>query len=285
MSIPRLNTIIAVLESGKPAFLSFAKPETEEAIAFGSSRFDGLIIEMEHSPWDGRVLRDTLQYLLNRKVIHQAGSLAATVTPMVRIPPNGGEMNQWIAKQALDVGVYGVVWPHVSTVEQAYNAVAACRYPRPRSAERYEPAGQRGDGPTTASRYWGLGQKDYYEKADVWPLNPNGEILSVLMIEDVEALENLPDILMEVPGIGFLLIGEGDLSQELGVPRDYDNPIVREAMAEILARGKEAGVPVGHPHVNTGNAQRLIEEGYQVLVASASRSYDALEKGRSHAGR
>ena len=56
------------------------------------------------------------------------------MTPLVRIPPNGGEMNQWIAKQVLDIGVYGIIWPHVSTVEEARNAVAACRYPRPPSA-------------------------------------------------------------------------------------------------------------------------------------------------------
>ena len=62
--------------------------------------------------------------------------------------------------------------PHISTVEEASNAVAACRYPRLKSAPLYEPAGIRGDGPTAAVRYWGLGQQDYYEKADVWPLNP-----------------------------------------------------------------------------------------------------------------
>ena len=91
---------------------------------------------------------------------------------MVRIPPNGGEYNQWLAKQALDLGVYGVLWPHISTVDQARNAVAACRYPRLPTAPLYEPAGIRGDGPTTAVRYWGLTQQEYYGKADVWPLAP-----------------------------------------------------------------------------------------------------------------
>jgi len=49
------------------------------------------------------------------------------VTPLVRIPPNGGEMNQWIAKQVLDIGVFGIIFPHISTVEEARNAVSACR--------------------------------------------------------------------------------------------------------------------------------------------------------------
>ena len=96
----------------------------------------------------------------------------------MRIPPNGNEMNQWFAKQALDLGAYGIVWPHISTVEEAYNAVSACRYPRLPSAPIYEPAGMRGDGPQTACRYWGITNQEYYKKADVWPLDPDGEILS-----------------------------------------------------------------------------------------------------------
>src|SRR5919109_4712022 len=70
-----------------------------------------------------------LQYMLDRREIVSRGTLSPKVTPMVRIPPNGGEMNQWIAKQVLDIGVFGIVFPHVSTVEEARNAVGACRYP------------------------------------------------------------------------------------------------------------------------------------------------------------
>src|SRR6266498_2665670 len=125
--IPRLNGAIKALESGKPAFVPFTSGEISNA------------------------LRDCLQYMLNRRQIATSGSIAPPVTPFVRIPPNGGENSQWIAKQVLDIGVYGIVWPHVSTVEDARNAVQACRYPRPREAEHYEPAGQRGDAPTTAA--------------------------------------------------------------------------------------------------------------------------------------
>ena len=133
-------------------------------------------------------------------------------------------MSQWLAKQVLDIGVYGVVWPHISTVEEAYNAVAACRYPRPKTAAAYEPEGQRGDAPTHAARYWGIPPQEYYRKADVWPLNPEGEILVIIMCEDVKAIDNLSEILKQVPGIGVVLIGEGDLSQNLGYPRQYRAP-------------------------------------------------------------
>jgi 4-hydroxy-2-oxoheptanedioate aldolase len=284
-ALPRLNGVIRALESGGTAFTAFASPDIETALQMSAARYDGIVFEMEHNPWDPKTLRDCLQYMLNRKQIAGSGSLAPSVTPMVRIPPNGGEMNQFFAKQALDLGFYGIVWPHVATVEQAYNAVASCRYPRPKSAARYEPAGLRGDAPHGAVRYWGLSQPDYYARADVWPLAPDGEILVIVMIEDSEGIANLPDMLKRVPGIGVILIGEGDLSQELGYPRQYEHPIVAGAMNEIVRICKEHKVPVGHPHVGTDNVAKVIEQGYRFLMAGPTRSYAALEKGFNLAGR
>jgi len=283
--LPRLNGVIKALEAGQRAFTAFASADVEVALAMSQAKYDGIVYEMEHNPWDVRALRDCLQYMLNRRQIASAGSVAPAVTPMVRIPPNGEEKNQWLAKQALDLGAYGVVWPHISTVEQAYNAVASCRYPRLKGAPLYEPAGVRGDGPTQAVRYWGVTQPEYYSRADVWPLNPKGEILVILMIEDTVGIANLPDMLKRVPGIGVILIGEGDLSQELGHPRQYEHPEVLAAMAEVVKVCKSANVPVGHPHVGSDNVQRIIDEGYRFLMAAPTRSYAALDKGRQIAGR
>src|SRR6266403_385702 len=133
--IPRLNPAIRALESGKPAFVTFSPAEVGSAQSIGAAGYDAVVFEMEHNPYDIRTLRDCMQYMLDRAQILRSGSLAPAVAPMVRIPPNGGELNQFIAKQVLDIGVYGIVWPHVSTVEEARNAVQACRYPRPREAK------------------------------------------------------------------------------------------------------------------------------------------------------
>ena len=130
---PRLNSVIRVLEQGGVPIATFVSPPTVEgALAVSTTAYDGAIFEAEHNPYDIKDLRDCLQYMLNRRQILDAGSLSPSVTPLIRIPPNGGEMNQWFAKQVLDIGAYGVVWPHVSTSDEAYNAVAACRYPRPK---------------------------------------------------------------------------------------------------------------------------------------------------------
>jgi 4-hydroxy-2-oxoheptanedioate aldolase len=282
---PRLNAMIAALEAGKTAFASFTTTDREAVVAMSTAVYDAVIFEMEHNPWDIAALRDGLQFLLNRGQISRSGSIAAVPTPLVRIPPNGSEMAQFHAKQALDLGVYGIIWPHVSTVAEARNAVAACRYPRLPDTPRYAPAGVRGDGPTAAIRYWGVTQQEYYERADVWPLDPAGEIFVMLMIEDTRGIENLPDILENVPGIGGILIGEGDLSQELGLPRQYDHPLVREWMGRVVEVCRNHGVPVGHPHVDTKNVERVVSEGYRILMPAPVRSYAALETGRRLTGR
>ena len=283
--IPRLNNVIRAFESGKPAFATFSPATADAAIALHGSKYDGVVFETEHNVWNGSNVRDALQYMMNRGEIARSGSVAPRVTPIVRIPPNGAEMNQHFAKQALDLGAYGIVWPHVGTVEQAYNAVSACRYPRMKDKPLYEPFGQRGDGPTSAVRYWGITQQEYYERADVWPLAPKGEILVILMIEDLEGIANLRDMLKNVPGIGALLIGEGDLSQELGFPRQYEHPVVLDHMRQIREIAKEFNVPVGHPHVDSKNIARVVEEGYRFIMPAPERTYNALETGLELTGR
>ena len=116
-------------------------------------------------------------------------------------------------------------------------------------------------------------------------MNPDGEILVIIMCEEVKAIDNLPQILEQVPGIGVVLIGEGDLSQNLGYPRQYDHPAVVEAMSAIRRICKEHDVPCGHPHVDAQNADRVVREGYTFLVTGAVRSYAGLDACRKVTGR
>jgi 4-hydroxy-2-oxoheptanedioate aldolase len=283
--LPRLNPVIGALEKGKHAFSIFSPATMDAAIELGQSKYDSVVFEGEHLPWDPKGLRDTLQYMLNRQLIVKSGSVAPPVAPFVRIPANGVEKNQFLAKQALDSGCFGVVWPHISSVEEAYNAVAACRYPRLKNKPLYEPAGIRGDGPVVAARYWGVSQQDYYDRADVWPLAPKGEIFVILQIEDTAGVKNLDDMLKNVPGIGAILIGEGDLSQELGYPRQYEHKEVLEHMAQVVATCKKHNVVVGHPHVEVENMERVVAEGFRFLMCSAPRSFGKLDKAMKLVGR
>ena len=96
--LPRLNGIIRALEQGQAAFAAFSPAEIDAAVAMGTSKYDGVVFEMEHNPWDARALRESLQFMLNRRQIATSGSLAPAVTPMVRVPPNGVE--KAVARQA-----------------------------------------------------------------------------------------------------------------------------------------------------------------------------------------
>lgn len=284
MLVPsRLNGAIRAFESGKIAFTAFCPPDIGSAQAVAGADYDAVVFEMEHNPFDVKVLRDCMQYMLNPRKIAAAGNVAPAVTPMVRLPANGAEKAEWMAKQVLDMGAYGIVWPHIRTVEEARAAVAACRYSRPQGAANELPRGRRGDGPGIAARYWGLTQQEYYSRADVWPIDSRGEILVGMMCESTEAVANLPQILKQVPGIGLVIIGEGDLSQDLGVPRQYDHPLVVEAMRKVIDICNEHGVICGHPHAGVGNIEALIEQGYRWLMASPVRSFAALEIGRKNA--
>ena len=284
-SSERLNGIIRALENGGHAFSAFVPMDIQTGMQMSATQYDGIVYEGEHLPWDISALRDAMQFMLDRRAIASSASIAPSVTPLVRVPVNGIEMGQWHAKQALDTGVYGVVWPHISTVDEAYNAVAACRYPRLKDKPIYEPQGIRGDGPVRAARYWGLTQQEYYKKADVWPLAPDGEIFVIIQIEDTKGISNLSDMLENVPGIGAVLIGEGDLGQELGFPRQYDHPELLSAMAQVVDICERHGVFVGHPHANAGNMQELMDQGYRFLMSAPGRHYKDLEKGLELVGR
>ena len=279
MTLPRLNGAIRAIEEKRVVVAPFIPPEISAAINASTGKFDAVVIEMEHNPFDVTNLRICLQFMLDRRQIAQSGSVAPTPTPFVRLPVNGAEKSQWLAKQVLDMGIYGIIWPHIRTVEEAEAAVAACRYARPADAPNYAPAGRRGDGPGIAARYWGLSQQQYYSRADVWPLDPNGEIIVGMMCESVEAIRNLPDILKQVPGISVVIIGEGDLSQNLGYPRQYSHPVVVEAMATIRAICREHGVVCGHPHVDKSNLEDSVNAGYGWIMPLRSVSFYGIESG------
>ena len=76
---------------------------------------------------------------MNRKRIVAKGSLQPDVIPLVRIPPYTRERNAWVIKQTLDAGPFGLVLPHLDSVEGAQAAVQAARYPQVPGVADFEP--------------------------------------------------------------------------------------------------------------------------------------------------
>ena len=285
--MPRLNKVIELLEQGKVAFggAIVSPGNGESAMAFSDLGYDFIIFEMEHEGFDFPNLRLSLQFLLNRRRIATTGSVQPDVAPFVRVPPNARELNQWVIKQTLDTGVYGLILPHLDTVEQARAAVIACRYPQASGVPDYEPAGQRGWAPLGAPRYWGVSAREYTELADLWPLDPRGEMFFMPLVEGVEGVRNLPSILREVKGIGAIWAGSGDLAMELGAPGNMNDPRVEEGYQEILKACKQFDVPCACIAFRPEDVERRLEQGFRIIITIPTLTDRAFEAGKRLAGR
>ncbi len=278
--------MIELLEREQPVFCAAVVPngDYEQLTSVATSDFDMVMIETEHLGFDPLTLRQSLQTLLSRKHIAAKGSLQPDVVPFVRIPPYAREQNQWVIKQTLDLGPYGLVLPHLDSVEGAAAAVRAARYPQAIGAHDLEPAGERGWWPWAAAHYWGVSAEEYLDAADLWPLDPDGELLLLGIVENVRGVENLPDILREVKGIGAIWVGPGDLSVSMGLRGDIDHPEVEAAVQRVLATCVEFGVPCAGVAGRSADAAQLLEQGFQMIVMTPG-ARDELARGLRAAGR
>ena len=273
----RLNKVISLLERKETVFGTFVSVSNiDQSLSASDLGFDFVIYDMEHSAFDCEKLRLSMQFLLDRKKIAETGSLQPSTVPLVRVPPKAGEPLQWIVKQALDQGAYGVLVPQLGTVEQAKAVVAACRYPTPRS-----PEGQRGCGPFAAARYWGLPWTDYTLAADVWPISPDGEVMVIPLIESLEGVRNLPEILREVEGISAVFFGPGDLSVEMGIPGQMGHPELENALQSVHAACRNAGVACA-VIASESDVQKRLDQGFDIIITMPQPADAGLSAARKH---
>jgi 4-hydroxy-2-oxoheptanedioate aldolase len=266
----RLNRVIDKLASGEVVVSSLpvANASYEEAQRYGDSDFDMVIFEMEHQGFDFIGLRNSLQAVLSRGRILEDG-LAPSVVPFTRIPPPARETTQWVIKQALDLGVYGFVAPQLETAEEARAIVNASRYPAQRGSALG--GGQRGYSPQLAARYWGLGVQEYTARADLWPLNPDGELLVVGIVESRNGVENLERILDAGNGIGAIWPGAGDLSADMGLMNQVGHPEVEEQVQRVLAVCRDRGVPCVGVAAGAADAVQRVEQGFRIIFTGMER--------------
>lgn len=279
---PRYNKVIDLLEQGKTVFASGLvwNGNLDDLTFIADSDYDMVMIEMEHEGLSFNNLRVSLQFLLNRRRIASKGILQADVVPLVRIPPNSRERNQWIIKQALDTGVYGLVLPHLNTVEEAQAAVVAARYPQVPGAADFEPVGQRGWWQRIAPRYWGLTAQEYYEAADLWPLDPDGNMLLMGIIEEPEGVSNLRDILRQVRGIGAIWAGPGDMSVAMGLRGNAGHPDVQANLLRILETCQEFNVPCATGANTPEQVAMRMDQGFRIIITAPDKSTPGLNEGR-----
>ena len=283
----RVNKLIELFENDEPAFglLSF-NYSLDTARSLANSGLDFIMIDMEHAPFDVERLRLFLLGMTNKREIIEKGNLQPDVVPFVRIPAAGGSaelVSQ--AKQVLDVGVYGIMFPAIHNREQAELAVRATRYPQLSDAPDRDPPGLRGRNPSNAIWYWGI--PDYMARADVWPLDPQGELLAIMFIESPEGVANIDDI-VTVPGLGGIFIGPSDLSTSMGYPSSAA-PEVEEAIQTVLGACLEHDVPCAIT-TNAGSVRERIEQGFRFVTVGvdsglSTGAANALRLGLEAGGR
>jgi 4-hydroxy-2-oxoheptanedioate aldolase len=282
----RLNKAIALLENDEPAFglLSFDY-SLNNARSLSRSGLDFIIIDMEHAPFDVERIREFLLGMTDKRAILENGSLQPNVVPFVRIPASGGEDVLSQVKQALDVGAFGVMFPSVNNAAEAEMAIRASRYPQLNGADDYEPAGLRGRNPSNAVWYWGT--RDYIAKADLWPLDPSGELLAIIQIETPEGVENIEEII-SVPGTGVIFIGPSDLSASMGYA-SAAAPQVEAAIQAVLSSCLAHDVPCAIT-TNSRTVEARLAEGFRFVTVGldgglSTGAQDALNRGRDASGR
>ena len=188
-------------------------------------------------------------------------------------------VNSWVIQQVLAAGVHGILLCHARTPEAVRAFVEACRYP---FQERVAGLGEglRGSGSQGyAAQIWGIPAMEYIKVADPWPLNPKGEIMLGLKIEDRHALENAEKT-SRVPGISFAEWGPGDMGWSYGLLTAHDPPypaVMEKARARVLAATKAAKMAFLN-QTRVEDVEEMIREGVRIGAGGQA----AAEKGRKY---
>jgi 4-hydroxy-2-oxoheptanedioate aldolase len=277
----RINRAIDLLEQGQPIYYTGSHEGTEGSFEQGvkdaQTWADYISYDMEHAPFDVKGLAEYMRGLAKGGPTRSGHRTPAVI---VNVPVNGTDemtvrANAWMFQQVLATGVHGILLCHADTPGAVRAFVEAVRFPAN--------GGRRGvHGNSTAARIWGISADEYAEKADVWPLNPKGELLLGLKLEDRYALENA-DGNAKVPGIAFAEWGPGDMAFSLGV-RDGGPgqmpAVLRAARAKVFAATKASKIFFLNA-ATADNVIDMIKEG--VMIGSADQR--AAEVGRQYTKR
>jgi len=281
-SEPRhLNPVIEKLAAGKPFFgVQTGDLSLENARSLARADIDYVYLEMEHGPMDFEGLHHFTVGMIDKATILKKGNAQPNVAIFARFAPYGREQAQWFVKQALDIGLMGVIFNGIDNREQALLAVRNMRYPQQRNSKYPEPPGLRGYAPGGAVWWWGISEAEYVRRADLWPLNPDGDLLAIMMIETSEGLKNV-DAIASAPGVGAIFVGAGaDLSQYLGVARNSAE--LEQGFQTILKACLAHNVACGVTALNGSDIVKRLAEGWKMIrtTEAALLQWRASQTGR-----
>ncbi|MEC7842105.1 MAG: aldolase/citrate lyase family protein [Candidatus Latescibacterota bacterium] len=284
----RINRAIELLEQGQPVYYVGTSEVTYDAgREMAGTWADYINVSMEHGTLD---LPGLAAFMRGLKDGGPTRSGHATPAVIVDLPPDGSSeavvrANAWMFKQTLDRGVHGILLCHVEQPGAVEALVEACRYPfHTAGADSGVAQGRRGaGGQGSAAAIWGVPVAEYLARADVWPLNPQGEIMLGLKIENRRALANARET-TRVPGIAFAEWGPGDMHMFHGYAsavEPYSEELLA-ARAQVKAASDEADLFFLDGASKEDVAER-IDEG--VMIISGRSGEEGARVGRGYTKR
>ena len=259
-----LNPVIEKLSQGKHVFgVSTSDLSIQNARSLARDpTIDYVYVDMEHNPLRFDQLEHFLAFLTasDKAGIIERGNAQAHPAVFARFPPYGREQTLWMIKHALDIGLMGILINNIETREEAENIVRTMRSRQLRASALPNPPGWRG---SVGCGFWGISRAECRNRADLWPLNPQGDLLFWPMIETKLGVENADEI-AQVPGVGGFYLGAGgDLSSDYGAT-SADDPEVAAAFQRMLSVCQVRNIACGGT-VNPANAATRMEQGYRIF--------------------
>jgi 4-hydroxy-2-oxoheptanedioate aldolase len=226
--------------------------------------------------------------------IAAAGPISATSPKRLKVPitskaPNisAADMPADPAKyvtnisRQLNVGVSTIAFVEVDNAEELRQGIAAMRFT--------SQGGVRPDDVGNAPKYWGISEAEYRKRADVWPLNPDGDLVVMAIVETKEGLANVREI-AQVEGLSILAPGAGTLggvfSATVDGKRVRDDVAWEAAIQQVLSACKEFKLPCAYP-VNEADIETRMKQGFNVGILQSfnDAAFRAVAKGRQLSGR
>ena len=289
----RINRAIELLEQGQPIYYTGAHSGAVLSYEAGKSMAktyaDYINVGMEHGAFDMAGLDQFMRGLVDGGPTNSGHRTPAV---LVEVPVDGGSedivrYNAWQFRQILARGVHGILLCNAETPGAVKSFVESCRYTfQNLGVGDLIGRGTRGAGAqASACEIWGVSPDEYLDKADPWPLNPDGELLLGLKIENKRALHNC-ELSARVSGIAFAEWGPGDMSMSHGY-KSLPSPIPPELMAareRVFQACRDAGLFFLNG-VSPDNVAEMLDEGVMVCSSGGPLGEEAARVGRAHSGR
>ena len=228
-------------ETVNGCWLNLGSSLTAEIV--GLAGFDWVLIDLEHGAGS------------EKDILFQLQALESTPTATI-VRVESAEHAR--ISRALDMGADGVMCPKIKTVEDAKAVIKGMYYP---------PFGNRGVAKMVRATGFGINFDQYYAES-------KENILGVIQIETVESLNHLDEI-AALDGVDVLFIGPADLSMELGIFGQFNNPIFLEAVTNIVAAADKAGKATGILFFNPDDYKKYHDMGIRFIACGADATFVA----------